>query len=122
LEGREPILHAHPLPYAALTWIVAHTPPEVFLGNPRVHYQHLADRVREPRRAQRSTRAWAAWWLVRLVRPALPPDPGHLVREPSHSEVAFALQTHGVPGERQIWEQACRLADTLSGSAPLLSH
>ncbi len=50
---RGPDAGAWPLPFAALAWILARTPPEVFLGNPRVHYQHLAVRMNEPRREHR---------------------------------------------------------------------
>src|SRR3954470_1348485 len=33
LTGMEPVLQEHPLPYAAMGWLIAHTPPDVFLGN-----------------------------------------------------------------------------------------
>jgi len=61
LRGDEAILREWPLPYAAMTWVLHHTPPDVFAGNPRVHFQHYAGRMNEPRREQRRWRAWACW-------------------------------------------------------------
>ena len=106
LTGDEPVLRVHPLPYLALAWMIAHTPSGTFLGNPRVHYQHLADRVRGPLRDQRSARAWAAWHLARTVRPGLPGDPRHLVQEPTLEQTGAALDRHGIPGERIVWQTA----------------
>ncbi|MBL9198855.1 MAG: hypothetical protein JNL39_00050 [Opitutaceae bacterium] len=103
LAGGEPELRAHPLPYAAMAWLIAHTPPGVFLGNPRVHFQHYADRMNEPRREQRRWRAWACWALARAVRPDLPGDPKHRVVEPTHDEIATALRAHGLPSEVELW-------------------
>ncbi len=113
LHGDEPVLAEHPLPYAALAWMIAATPPGVFLGNPRVHYQHLADRVRGHRQAQRSARAWACWHLARVVRPELPPDPRHTVQEPSLETTASALDAHGIAGERRVWQAALAEAAAL---------
>lgn len=103
LRGPEPILAAHPMPYRAMAWLVAHTPADVFLGNPRVHFQHYADRLGEPRREPRRWRAWACWGLVRVVRPDLPADPRHAVHEPSEAEIYAGLVAHALPGEAQSW-------------------
>ena len=59
LAGTEPILTPWPIPYAAMAWLLAHVPAGVFVGNPRVHFQHYADRMNEPRKEQRQWRAWA---------------------------------------------------------------
>ena len=115
LTGREPILEQHPLPYAAMAWLIRHTPPEVFLGNPRVHFQHYADRMNEPRRDQRQWRAWACWALTRIVRPDLPNDPKHHVAEPSFDQIAEALARHGHPGESELWRRELARA---AASAP----
>lgn len=115
LRGDEPALARHPLPYQALVWMIAHTPPGIFIGNPRVHYQHLADRVREPRRAQRSARAWGCWHLACIVRPDLPGDPRHRVVEPTPQQIAHALATHGIPGEAATWQEAVTAAATSRG-------
>lgn len=104
LKGDEGVLRTWPLPYAALVWIVANTPTDVFIGNPRVHFQHYADRMNEPRRDQRRARAWACWALVRAIRPNLPPDPRHDVHEPSIAEITTALQQSGHAGETALWQ------------------
>jgi len=108
LQGDEPVLGAWPLPYAAMAWFVRHTPPELMVGNPRVHFQHYADRMNEPRRAQREARAWACWALVRAVRPDLPADPRHAVVEPTLDDIAAALKRHGHRGEAELWQRVLR--------------
>jgi hypothetical protein len=111
LCGEEAELRAWPLPYAAMAWFLGHTPPEVFIGNPRVHFQHYADRMNEPRRAQRAARAWACWALTRRVRPEWPADPKHRVEEPTEEAIAEALRKEGVAGEAELWREvlnACR--------------
>lgn len=111
LRGNEPVLAPWPLPYAATRWVIAHTPAGVFIGNPRVHFQHYADRMRVPRRDQRQARAWACWAITRAVRPELPGDPRHPVREPSHEEIEAALRQHGHPGEAELWLSALTAID-----------
>jgi hypothetical protein len=103
LTGGEEILRQHPLPYAAMAWLIQHTPAGVFLGNPRVHFQHYADRVNDPRREQRRWRAWACWALARAVRPDLPGDPRHNVIEPTPDQIDAALRRHGHAGEAERW-------------------
>lgn len=103
LHGDEPELQAWPLPYAAVAWFLTHTPPDVFIGNPRVHFQHYAGRMNDPRREQRRWRAWACWALARAVRPVLPGDPWHVVEEPSRDEIAAQLGAHGIRGEVELW-------------------
>lgn len=103
LRSDEPVLVAWPLPYAAMGWLLAHVPPEVFVGNPRVHFQHYAGRMNEPRREQRRWRAWACWALVRAIRPQLPGDPRHVIREPALADISAALRLHGLAGEPELW-------------------
>lgn len=103
LTGAEPFLSAWPLPYAAMAWILASTPAGVFIGNPRVHFQHYADRMNEPRREQRRWRAWACWEISRVVLPQLRADPKHLVQEPTREGIADMLSAHGLPGEVDLW-------------------
>lgn len=105
LTGDEPVLAECPLPYAAMAWLIAETPADVFLGNPRVHFQHYADRMRVPRRDQRRWRAWACWALTRAVRPELPGDPRHAVEEPTLSQIGEGLRAYGLPGEEFLWRQ-----------------
>ena len=103
LSGSEAVLRQWPMPYAAMAWFIAHTPADIFIGNPRVHFQHYADRMKGPRRDQRSWRAWACWALTRRIRPHLPPDPRHQVREPAEAEIAEQLARHGLTGEAACW-------------------
>ena len=103
LSGEEAVLRDRPLPYAAMAWCIAQTPTTVFIGNPRVHFQHYADRMNEPRREQRRWRAWACWALTRAVRPEFPADPRHVVGEPEIEQIAAALEAHGVRGESAQW-------------------
>jgi hypothetical protein len=118
LAGDEPILRAWPLPYAAMAWLIGHTPSDVFLGNPRVHFQHYADRVHEPRREQRRWRAWACWAMTCVVRPDLGGDPKHRVKEPAESEIAAALRLHGHAGEAEVWSaELARLRGQLAGAS-----
>ena len=110
LGPREPVLRDWPLPYAALGWILRETPPAIFLGNPRVHFQHLADRMNEPRRDQRRWRAWACWAVTGAVRPDFPGDPRHAVDEPDLALIGRQLDRHGLPGESEIWRSALERA------------
>ena len=105
LRGDEPELHRWPLPYAAMGWFLFHVPSAVFIGNPRVHFQHLADRMNEPRREQRRWRAWACWQITRSVRPEFLGDPKHAVREPTPAEIHAALTRYGHPGEAERWQR-----------------
>ena len=105
LRGDEPVLRDWPLPYAAMAWFLRHTPADVFIGNPRVHFQHLADRMNEPRREQRRWRTWACWQITHVVRPEFPADPKHPVSEPTVEQIAARLDTHGVTGETALWRE-----------------
>lgn len=97
-------LRAYPLPYAAIGWMVSQ-PTTAFTGNARVHYQHLADRVRGDRAYLKKWRAWAAWAVVRQARPDLPGDPRHDVHEPSLADIAEGLRRHGLPTEARSWSE-----------------
>lgn len=103
VRGDEAILQQWPLPYAAMAWFLREAPQGVFMGNPRVHFQHLADRMNEPRREQRRWRIWACWAISRLVLPDFPNDPQHDVTEPTFAKIAEQLAAHGIPGETAIW-------------------
>jgi hypothetical protein len=103
LRGGEPVLAAWPMPYAATAWILRETPPGVFLGNPRVHFQHYAGRMSGPRAEQRRWRSWACWALARAVQPELAGDPRHAVTEPTPEEIAVQLRQHGHAGEAELW-------------------
>jgi hypothetical protein len=103
LRGGEPSLERWPMPYAAMVWFLRHTPEGTFIGNPRVHFQHYADRMNEPRKEVRTWRAWACWALACRTLPDLPGDPRHRVREPDLGEIASGLGLHGLSGESLVW-------------------
>lgn len=115
LRGEEPVLQDWPLPYAATAWCLRHTPTDVFIGNPRVHFQHLADRMNEPRREQRRWRTWACWLIARVVRPEFPADPKHIVSEPTEEQIVHQLTRHGLPGEAQLWREVLRKCERAGG-------
>jgi hypothetical protein len=113
LQGDEETLRAWPLPYAAMGWFIAHTPEDVFLGNPRLHFQHYAGRMNEPRREQRRWRAWACWAIACAVRPDLAGDPRHEIAEPTRNEIFLQLGKVGFATEPDLWLSAL-------GEAPAL--
>jgi hypothetical protein len=117
VRATDAAVQTRPMPYAAMAWFLTHTPPDVFLGNPRVHFQHYADRLKAPRREIRRARAWACWAITRRLLPHLAGDPRHNVVEPSETEIAAWLDTHGLPGETALWRsvlETCRCATATS--------
>ena len=118
VRGDETELRDWPLPYETMAWFLRHTPPEVFIGNPRVHFQHLADRMNEPRREQRRWRTWACWALARVVRPELPADVKHAVVEPAFEQIAQKLTEHGIAGENALWQSALLKQEVFRKSNP----
>ena len=98
-------LTEHAMPYRAIGWMVRQ-PSDQFTGNARVHYQHLADRVRGERAGLKRWRAWAAWAVTRHVRPDLAGDPRHAVTEPTHAEIEAGLRTYGLAAEIAEWRRA----------------
>jgi hypothetical protein len=110
LRGDEAILRKWPWPYAAMRWILENAPSDVFLGNPRVHFQHYADRLKFPRREQRRWRAWACWAMTRDIFPDLPGDAKHVVVEPTLAQITAELHRHGAPGEALLWQRVLHRA------------
>ncbi len=106
LSGSESVLTQWPMPYEALVYLLRNAPEDAFLGNPRVHFQHYADRLGKPRREQRKWRAWACWALTRATLPELPSDPRHKVVEPNAEEIERQLGKWGHPGEVELWRKA----------------
>jgi hypothetical protein len=104
LRGDEPALRDWPPPYAALVWLLRHATPAALVGNPRVHFQHYAGRLRGPRATARRWRAWACWALTRAVLPHLAGDPKHPVTEPTSDQIATHLRDYGWPGETERWQ------------------
>jgi len=116
VRAGDAVLAQWPLPYFALRWIMTQASASALVGNPRVHYQHLAGRMKGPRVAQRQTRAWAAWWLARLAQPEWPGDAKHPVSEPSAMKITLELKRHGLPGEVGVWLGAC--VDQINAPTP----
>jgi len=116
LRGDEQVLQQWPLPYEAMVWFIRHTPEGVFLGNPRVHFQHYAGRMNEPRREQRRWRAWACWALARAVRPDFPEDSRHEVEEPALEEIFAQLTCHGHANEATQWRTALDRASAVASA------
>ncbi len=104
LKGDELQLEAWPLPYQAMAWMIQNYLEEDFVGNPRVHFQHLASRVKGGRIEQKRWRAWACWYLARQVRPDLPGDPSQGIDEPTFSEIKAGLLNKGIQREFKTWE------------------
>ena len=104
LSGTEKELANWPLPYRAMAWIISHYDDDFFVGNPRVHFQHLATRVRGDRKEQRRWRAWACWYLARLARPQLPGDKKQGIEEPGVNDIALGLKNHGIQNELETWQ------------------
>ncbi len=107
LDGSENILRDYPLPYQAIQWIVEKHRSDDFPGNPRLSYQHQACRMRAPRRAQRSARAWAVWAIICRARPQLCGDPS--LPEWDHVTIADELAQHGIQGELAIWKKVINM-------------
>lgn len=115
LEGEESVVEQWPLPYAALAWLVANHPGDGFMGNPRLSFQHQADRVRGPRAPLKAARAWAVWRLIGIIRPDLPGDPRHHVTPPDDDAICHRLDLFGLPSEVTQWQAAKQEAALLKG-------
>jgi hypothetical protein len=106
-----------PMPYAAVRWLLENFQPGDFIGNPRRHYQHLATRMLEPRKLQRSWRAWACWWISRIVLPEMPADEEQLeregVEEPTPEQIYHGLTAGGLAGEADLWLSVVETAAAL---------
>ncbi|MEM7147701.1 MAG: hypothetical protein AAF591_21540 [Verrucomicrobiota bacterium] len=108
LRGGEAVLGRWPLPYAAADWVMRRVREGQFIGNPRRHYQHLATRMVEPRKAQRVWRAWGCWYLACRVGCAeWVADEKQIreegVREPARGEIEAGLAAEGIEGEVGVW-------------------
>jgi len=113
MSGNEPELVAWPLPYRAMSWMVANYDEAVFVGNPRVHFQHLATRVKGEREDQRRWRAWASWYLARQARPDLPGDSKQGIIEPSLENIEAGLEKFGISGELETWQSVVQARELL---------
>lgn len=85
LPSNDPVYSQHPLPYAALGWIVAKNESDDFPGNPRISFQHQATRLRGDREPIRRARAWGVWTIICKVRPQLESDLKDPIVPPPHA-------------------------------------
>lgn len=104
LQGNEPELELWPIPYQPLKWILQNYSGNVFWGNPRISYQHIASRVRGHKKDQRRWRAWACWLLVRQVLPQLRPDDKDIINEPDNEQIIDGLIKYGISDEDKIFK------------------
>ena len=108
LSGGEEVLENWPLPYAAMIWVMQNRHEDHFIGNPRRHFQHLATRMVEPRKEQRTWRAWACWHLSCIAFPDYPADEKQIaeegVVEPTTDQITKKLGSLGIPGEAELWQ------------------
>ncbi|MEM9227729.1 MAG: hypothetical protein AAGA45_07150 [Verrucomicrobiota bacterium] len=119
VPAEAPVLANWPLPYRAILWIILNNPPGCFIGNPRVHFQHLADRLCGEREAQRRWRTWACWGLVQKACPELSGDPKHVVDEPTPECIEKQLQDHGIAGEGELWKNVySSIPDLIKAARP----
>lgn len=97
-----------PMPYQAAAWVMRARTEEQFIGNPRRHYQHLATRMVEPRKEQRSWRAWGCWYLSCNLFPDYPADEKQIAEEgiiePSYDLIVEQLDALGIAGETKTWQ------------------
>ncbi|MCC5841086.1 MAG: hypothetical protein JJT96_13295 [Opitutales bacterium] len=95
----------YPVPYAALAWICrTHGGSGAgFLGNPRISFQHQAQRMRREPLERRRARAWAAWYLAAQALPKLPDDDRAKTELPSCGKIAEALQANSSMAEAVLW-------------------
>jgi len=104
------------MPYHAVAWIVHRRPEGRFIGNPRLHYQHLASRMVDPHRELRRWRAWACWYLTRELLPETEfPSDTRQIRaestvEPRRSEIAQRLNELSPSDDCAAWESALEWA------------
>lgn len=72
LPADHQILKSHPIPYAAMHWIIRYAASKKFIGNPPRHFQHLATRMNHklPQPELRVARAWCCFHLAESILPS----------------------------------------------------
>lgn len=92
-----------PLPYRALKWVFLQHDGTDFMGNPRISFQHQAERLRGARTEQRRWRCWAVWKLAQTALPQLPDAADGIGRYPDVATIGAQLEKHGIRGEARLW-------------------
>lgn len=95
-----------PLPYKALKWIFREHDDTDFMGNPRISFQHQAERLRGARAEQRRWRCWAVWKLAESALPHLPNATDGIGIYPDIATIYTQLEQHGIPQEAKLWLSA----------------
>ncbi len=108
------------MPYHAMGWIVQNRPADRFIGNPRLHYQHLASRMVDPHRELRRWRAWACWYLTKQLLPEdeFPADARQIraesTVEPRRADIVEKLEELSPRDDLAAWESALEWVEALS--------
>lgn len=128
LHQGDDILRRFPLPYHAVAWLIVNRREGQFFGNPRLHYQHLASRMVEPKRELRTWRAWACWYLTKelLGQEEFPGD-WHQIRtegvvEPTHDEISRQLHRLSRLDDDRVWNDALRWSQGWRRARPTGRH
>lgn len=104
VSGNDSVLLEWPLPYRALRWIFHEHNGADFLGNPRISFQHQAERLSGKRIEQRRWRCWAVWKLAQIELPGLPDAVDGIGQYPDEARIITQLEAYGVPGEAALWQ------------------
>lgn len=128
LRRDDDILHRWPMPYRAVAWILVNRVEGQFLGNPRLHYQHLASRMAGPKKEIRTWRAWACWYLAKELLDAAK-FPGDLIQirretvvEPTHDEITRQLRRLSSLDDDRAWNDALHWSQNWRHHRPLGRH
>ena len=114
LHPGDEVLRRSPLPYQAVAWMLVHRQEGQFIGNPRLHFQHLATRMVEPKKDLRTWRAWACWYLAKelLSSHEFPGDTMQIrkdgIIEPTHDEISRQLHRLSTLDDDRVWNEALR--------------
>lgn len=128
LHKGDEVLHRWPLPYQAVAWILVNRKEGQFLGNPRLHYQHLASRMVEPKKELRTWRAWACWYLAKELL-AQAEFPGDMIQirkegmvEPTHDEISCQLGKLSTLNDDRCWNAALHWCQNWRHARPVGRH
>ena len=99
-------------PYMALSWLLKNRRNGEFLGNPVLHFQHLATRMSGLRKDLRIYRAWACFYISKYILPSkeFPEDLDQISKEslvfPDINEVYSKLNVTGLLSECDFFLEA----------------
>ncbi len=128
LHHGDEVLRRVPLPYQAVAWLLVNRQEGQFFGNPRLHFQHLASRMVEPKKELRTWRAWACWYLAKeLLDPHDFPGDWLQIRresvvEPTHDEISRRLHQLSSLSDDRAWNEALRWSQNWRHHKPAGRH